>query len=287
MQLFNNVSSATRVACHVSVFVGAFWLLLYLLFSTPRYSRREELRKHNGACPPVWGQRLDWSSSPHSEGVIEIHQRRMALQKMASHNGESGDHTVNCQAIVNGDRNALEQASKLNWCDDNRPEQTIYTRVLNGNNCDRFKEHFGYTDSTVSDVSDVERDFPIAFSILTYEDIHQSERLLHAVYKPHNIYCVHVDSKADSSLLDNFIAIAKCLPNVIVPQDTINVHWAEYSVLEAELLCMDLLVKAAAVKWKYYINLTGREFPLKTNLELVNILKVYNGGNDIDGNMYK
>ena len=36
-------------------------------------------------------------------------------------------------------------------------------------------------------------------------------------------------------------------------------------------------------KWKYFINLTGQEFPLKTNLELVRILTAYNGANDLEG----
>ena len=36
-------------------------------------------------------------------------------------------------------------------------------------------------------------------------------------------------------------------------------------------------------KWRYFINLTGQEFPLKTNKELVKILKAYRGANDIMG----
>ena len=35
--------------------------------------------------------------------------------------------------------------------------------------------------------------------------------------------------------------------------------------------------------WKYHINLAGQEFPLKTNLELVRILKAFNGSNLIQG----
>ena len=34
-------------------------------------------------------------------------------------------------------------------------------------------------------------------------------------------------------------------------------------------------------KWKYFINLTGQEFPLRTNWELVQILKAHNNGNMI------
>jgi len=33
----------------------------------------------------------------------------------------------------------------------------------------------------------------------------------------------------------------------------------------------------------YFINLTGQEFPLRTNLELVRIVRLFNGSNEITG----
>ena len=35
--------------------------------------------------------------------------------------------------------------------------------------------------------------------------------------------------------------------------------------------------------WKYFINLPSSEFPIRTNAELVKILQIYNGANDIEG----
>ena len=37
--------------------------------------------------------------------------------------------------------------------------------------------------------------------------------------------------------------------------------------------------------WKYYLNLASQAFPLKSNAELVKILKAYNGSNDIESSM--
>lgn len=59
------------------------------------------------------------------------------------------------------------------------------------------------------------------------------------------------------------------------------------SVLDAELLCMKALrnVKrndSSTAPWKYIVNLTGQEFPLKNNLELTRILKTLNGANLVD-----
>ena len=62
-----------------------------------------------------------------------------------------------------------------------------------------------------------------------------------------------------------------------------NIVWGSFSILKAELNCMNDLIKSP-VNWKYLIHMAGDEFPLKTNYELVKILSLYNGVNDIDIN---
>ena len=144
--------------------------------------------------------------------------------------------------------------------------------------CKHFRTTLGYNTFPVIQE---EKDFPIAFSILMYKDAHQAERLLRAIYRPHNFYCLHVDAKASDDLLAAMSAIVECLPNVFLSSQRVKVSWGGISVVLAEMTCMrDLLTKSP--KWKYFINLTGHEMPLKTNLELVRILKSYNGSNDIE-----
>ncbi|XP_064644630.1 beta-1,3-galactosyl-O-glycosyl-glycoprotein beta-1,6-N-acetylglucosaminyltransferase-like [Lineus longissimus] len=144
--------------------------------------------------------------------------------------------------------------------------------------CVTFKENRGYVTSSVTEE---EKNFPIAFSLLLYKDISQAERLLRAIYRPQNYYCIHLDSKSDKAHLDAISAIASCFDNVFMTQRMIPVQWGWFSVVEPELICMEELMKYK--KWKYFINLTGQEFPLKTNWELVKILKTYNGANGIGG----
>ena len=68
--------------------------------------------------------------------------------------------------------------------------------------------------------------------------------------------------------------------NIIVTQNRVHPEWGTYSVLEADLNCMRELHNARdRRKWRYFINLTGQEFPLRTNLELVRILSILNGAN--------
>ena len=40
---------------------------------------------------------------------------------------------------------------------------------------------------------------------------------------------------------------------------------------------------AQKVHWRYVINLPGQAYPLRTPEEMVDILRVYNGTNDIEG----
>ncbi|PVD19237.1 hypothetical protein C0Q70_19723 [Pomacea canaliculata] len=133
-----------------------------------------------------------------------------------------------------------------------------------------------------STVSQEETGFPLAFSLLVYRDVDQVVRLLRAIYRPHNLYCVHVDRKSNEALQASLRMVIACLPNVLLVPRAINVTWGSVTTLEPELECMRLLWKQR-VKWRYFINLTGQEFPLKTNKELVHILKTFRGANDIRG----
>ena len=145
--------------------------------------------------------------------------------------------------------------------------------------CGSYINETGYITHSVTEE---EKQFPIAFTLVVFKHASQVEQLLRAIYRPHNAYCVHVDKKSPQAFLRAVRAIVKCLPNVFVAPVLVPVQWGKYSVLEAELICMDSLLKQS-VKWKYLINLTGQEYPLKTNYELVKILQAYRGANDIDG----
>jgi Core-2/I-Branching enzyme len=114
----------------------------------------------------------------------------------------------------------------------------------------------------------------------------QVERLLRLIYRPQNVYCIHVDAKSSASVHRAIRAIASCFNNVILASEFIDIHWGEYSLLEAELICLRQLLNRPE-PWRYYVNLMGREFPLRTNRELVQIFTAYNGANDVDGTLHR
>ena len=129
-------------------------------------------------------------------------------------------------------------------------------------------------------VSQEELEFPLAFGLKMHISPLQAEQLLRAIYRPHNVYCIHVDRKANDDVFRTISAIASCFPNVILT-DRVSFVYRSYDSIRTELRTMTCAL-SSEVRWKYYLNLAGQEFPLKTNLEMVRILKIFNGTNDIE-----
>ncbi|XP_076465396.1 N-acetyllactosaminide beta-1,6-N-acetylglucosaminyl-transferase-like [Babylonia areolata] len=112
-----------------------------------------------------------------------------------------------------------------------------------------------------------------------HRNAEQAEQLLRAIYRPHNIYCIHVDNKTDRATFSTMESLARCFPNVFLTK-RLNVVYGGPLMVEAELVLMNCALESP-VPWKYYLNLAGQEFPLRTNLEMVRILQMLNGSNDI------
>ena len=45
----------------------------------------------------------------------------------------------------------------------------------------------------------------------------------------------------------------------------------------------DHLSRRNAIKWRYLFNVAGQSYPLRTPEEMVDILRIYNGSNDVEG----
>ena len=59
----------------------------------------------------------------------------------------------------------------------------------------------------------------------------------------------------------------------------INVEWGTMSIVEAYLACYEPLIKH---EWSHLLHMTGRDFPLKTNLELVRAVKPLGKKSDME-----
>lgn len=144
--------------------------------------------------------------------------------------------------------------------------------------CRAFLRTRGYNEVPVSEV---ERGFPLAYSLVVHRNAPMVERILHAIYAPHNIYCIHYDQKSPPAFKKAMENLAGCTTNVFIASELESVEYAHISRLHADLNCLSDLLKSQ-VEWKYVINLCGQDFPLKTNRELVAELKELNGSNMLE-----
>ena len=186
---------------------------------------------------------------------------------------------INCRGLINGSNDTIQEIKKImkNTRFSAVPDSYYITAAAD---CDVFVRKRGYILKSMTSEEEI---FPLAYSIIMYKDVNQVERLLRAIYRPQNYYCIHVDKKASQNTSSAIRSIANCFTNVFLTSRSVDVRWGTFTVLEPELICMKELWKYR--KWKYFINLTGQEFPLKTNLDLVRILKAYNGANDVEAAM--
>jgi len=97
-------------------------------------------------------------------------------------------------------------------------------------------------------------------------------RLLKVIYRPHNLYRIHPDAKQGKNFITAFQSISRCLINVFVASKLENVSYAHHSIVDAQLNYMEDLMQYGHARWKYAINLCGREVPLQTNRGIVRSL---------------
>lgn len=182
---------------------------------------------------------------------------------------------IDCAQLFQGDSKEQRKADAYHK---KHKRQIDSDFVKLASNCTHFRESQRFI---MHPVSDEERHFPVAFSIIMYKDADMVAKLLRAIYRPQNYYCVHVDKKSPRHLHDNMAAIINCFSNVFIVSQTFDVRWGTYTTLEPELACMRDLWRYT--EWRYFINLTGQMFPLKTNWDLVKILMAFNGSNAVSG----
>lgn len=214
-----------------------------------------------------------WNTSVYGRNVITTTRSNYAV-----HIPYINVPGINCAALFNGDIHEIAEAHvhQVKW-----PKTTISDDVYVNAAAD-CTQYITQRRFIMQPLCSEEADFPLAFSIVMFRDVELFERLLRAVYRPQNVYCVHIDKKSTLTVHQAVAAITSCFSNVFIAPRTVNVYWGTYSVLEPELICMETLLSYNR-KWRYFINLTGQEFPLKTNWDIVMILKVFRGANNIEG----
>ncbi|CAG05270.1 unnamed protein product, partial [Tetraodon nigroviridis] len=185
-------------------------------------------------------------------------------------------YNVNCPAIYEMD--PMEVGKSLIIRRKPLPPESDESLTKLTSDCRTFVRARGYDKRCVSEM---EQDFPLAYSMVVHKYAWMVERLLRAVYSPNNIYCLHYDLKSPYQFISAIEGLARCLPNVFIASKREVVHYGGFSRLKASLNCLSDLLRSE-VKWKYVINLCGQDFPLRSNIELVSELKKLNGANMLE-----
>ncbi|XP_043909958.1 beta-1,3-galactosyl-O-glycosyl-glycoprotein beta-1,6-N-acetylglucosaminyltransferase-like isoform X2 [Protopterus annectens] len=182
---------------------------------------------------------------------------------------------INCTAIIQGNETELQKAKQYKNASF-IPDHSVFIKMTK--NCTYFLQMRKYITFPLIEEDE---DFPIAYSIVIHQRIDMFERLLRSIYMAQHIYCIHVDSKSDSSFKAAVQAITSCFPNVFIATRLEAVTYASWSRVQADLNCMEELLRRH-LTWKYFINLCGMDLPIVTDHELIEQLKALKGRNNME-----
>lgn len=102
----------------------------------------------------------------------------------------------------------------------------------------------------------------IAYLILVHRYPEQFKRMFKAIYHPLNHYLIHIDKTSKKEISEDIQLFLKGYPNAdtLKPEKAL---WGGYSLVNIELRGMAQLLKTGK-DWTHFINLSGQDFPLKT-----------------------
>ncbi len=102
-------------------------------------------------------------------------------------------------------------------------------------------------------------------------------RLFRAIYDPANYYLIHVDKRAGVGLEAKIRDFLASFSNAQLLESQ-NVVWGGYSMVDVELRGIKELLKISP-EWDFFINLSGQDFPLRSQAFIQDFLS-QNEGND-------
>lgn len=115
----------------------------------------------------------------------------------------------------------------------------------------------------------------IAYLILVHRFPEQFKRMFRAIYAPGNHYLIHVDANSGREMAADIADfIAPYRGSAILKSR--KAVWGGYSLVDAELRGMAQLLQMGAT-WHYFINLSGQDFPFKSQTYIADYLASHDG----------
>ena len=186
----------------------------------------------------------------------------------------------NCSKLMDGDREESRriEAESKRW-KNSRTDEMFLNETK-----DCFYMRKEFSNNLYNTIS--EQKFPLAFTFVVNSSPQQVYRLLRLLYRPQHTFCIHYDVKTSTDIRSMFDNIARCFNNVLIASKLEDVIWGYNTIMKAQMNClrdlhMHRTAQPTSQKWKYVINLCGKELPLASNQELVSRLLALNGSSSV------
>jgi hypothetical protein len=117
----------------------------------------------------------------------------------------------------------------------------------------------------------------IAYFIMIHHKPHVFKAMFQKIYTKDQFYLIHIDRKAQDSFTEEIQLYITQFPNVFI-LESLNIVSGGFSMIQAELNAMEFLLNTSR-EWDYFINLSGEDYPLKSQDIIRKFLTGNNGRN--------
>ncbi|REC45489.1 beta-1,6-N-acetylglucosaminyltransferase [Chryseobacterium pennipullorum] len=117
----------------------------------------------------------------------------------------------------------------------------------------------------------------IAYFIMVHHKVEVFKAMFEKIYTRDQVYLIHIDRKAKAETTEEIQLHSAQFPNVYI-LDSMNVVSGGFSMIQAELNAMEFLLNVNK-EWDYFINLSGEDYPLKSQNIIRKFLTANKGRN--------
>ncbi|MCJ7935210.1 MAG: beta-1,6-N-acetylglucosaminyltransferase [Chryseobacterium sp.] len=117
----------------------------------------------------------------------------------------------------------------------------------------------------------------IAYFIMVHHKFEVFKAMFQKIYTRDQFYLIHIDRKASIEITEEIQLYAVQFPNVYL-LESMNIVSGGFSMIQAELDAMEFMLNVS-LEWDYFINLSGEDYPLKSQNIIRKFLTVNNGRN--------
>ncbi|SEM28667.1 Core-2/I-Branching enzyme [Chryseobacterium taichungense] len=117
----------------------------------------------------------------------------------------------------------------------------------------------------------------IAYFIMVHHKPEIFKAMFSKIYARDQFYLIHIDRKAKAEVTEEIQLYLTQFPNAYI-LESMNIVSGGFSMIQAELNAMEYLLNVSK-DWDYFINLSGEDYPLKSQHIIRQFLTINNGKN--------